>query len=353
VDRALNIVAIGEVLWDIIGTERHLGGAPFNFAAHCHHLGARSAIISRVGRDELGDEILTRARDLGVDAGLIQCDAEHPTGQVRVTLRADGQPEFDICTGAAYDYLAADPAAVARIRAADVVCFGTLAQRHRTAQRSIATLLEVASLRQNFTELSRCAQSTAQALIVCDLNLRPPHYSIEVVRDSLSRCHLLKLNDDELRIVQGMLGQDDLDEDGFLLHLLEAYGLELAKTLLRITASTLLEAVGEVGTVDDFVGHVGEDDFVVTTVPARAQALMDRIKGGFKSALKDLGTVIEQERARAIKKGGPQDAIPLLDLFIGLLTSKERDFTDIRELAEAAAKARRRAEKRLSSEQTV
>jgi len=133
----------------------------------------------------------------------------------------------------------------------------------------------------------------------------------------------------------------------------EAYGLESAKTLLRITASTLLEAVGEVGTVDDFVGHVGEDDFVVTTVPARAQALMDRIKGGFKSALKDLGTVIEQERARATKKGGPQDAIPLLDLFIGLLTSKERDFTDIRELAEAAAKARRRAEKGLSSEQTV
>ncbi|TEU16982.1 MAG: response regulator [Anaerolineales bacterium] len=133
----------------------------------------------------------------------------------------------------------------------------------------------------------------------------------------------------------------------------EAYGLESAKTLLRITASTLLEAVGEVGTVDDFVGHVGEDDFVVTTVPARAQALMHRIKGGFKSALKDLDTVIEQERVRAIKKGRPQDAIPLLDLFIGLLTSKERDFTDIRELAEAAAKARRRAEKGLSSEQTV
>jgi len=130
----------------------------------------------------------------------------------------------------------------------------------------------------------------------------------------------------------------------------EAYGLESAKALLRITASTLLEAVGEVGTEDDFVGHVGEDDFVVITVPARAQALMDRIKGDFKSALKDLGTVIERERARANKKGEPQGAIPLLDLFIGLLTSKERAFTDIRELAEAAAKARRRAEKRLSSE---
>jgi PleD family two-component response regulator len=124
----------------------------------------------------------------------------------------------------------------------------------------------------------------------------------------------------------------------------ETYGLESAKMVLRITASTLLEAVGELGTVDDFVGHVGEDDFVVITVPARAQALMDRIKGDFKSALKDLGTVIEQE------KGEQQDAIPLLDLFIGLLTSKEWAFTDIRELAEAAAQVRRRAETGLLSE---
>ena len=104
-----------------------------------------------------------------------------------------------------------------------------------------------------------------------------------------------------------------------------------------------MEAVRELGTVDDFVGYVGEDDFVVTTVPARAQALMDRIKGDFKSALKDLGTGIEQEKV------GQQDAIPLLDLVIGLLTSEERAFTDIRELAEAAAQVRRRAEKELLS----
>ena len=263
--RALAVVAIGEVLWDIILPSRppsvppnfggeggggagevHLGGAPFNFAAHCHHLGACSAIVSRVGRDELGDEILARAQELGVDTSLLQHDAEHPTGQVRVTLHANGKPEFDICTEVAYDYLAADPVAVARVRAADVVCFGTLAQRHPVARQSIATLLEAASLRQPFDKLRAGsfdpsaplragsfdkaqdkAQVTARALLVCDLNLRPPHYSVEVVRDSLARCHLLKLNDDELRVVRGMLGQDDMDEDKFLLHLLEAYRLKL------------------------------------------------------------------------------------------------------------------------------
>jgi CheY-like chemotaxis protein len=129
----------------------------------------------------------------------------------------------------------------------------------------------------------------------------------------------------------------------------ETCGLESAKEVLRITASILLNAVEELGTLDDFVGHVGEDDFVVITIPTRAQALMDRIKGDFKSALKDLSTVIGQERARAIEKG-KRDAIPLLDLYIGLLTSKERAFTDIRELAEAAAQVRRRAETGLLSE---
>jgi len=209
-DQPLDIVAIGEVLWDVIGAEKHLGGAPFNFAVHCHHLGARSAIVSRVGRDELGDEILARAREL-LDGRLIQRDAQHPTGQVRVTLHAGGQPAYDIRTDAAYDHLAAEPAAVARVRAADAVCFGTLAQRHPAARQSIATLLEAA----------------AQSLIVCDLNLRPPHYSTGVVRDSLARCHLLKLNDDELRTLRGMLGQDGLNEDEFLLHLLETYAPEL------------------------------------------------------------------------------------------------------------------------------
>jgi fructokinase len=244
-DQPLDVIAIGEVLWDIFvppsippkvgassrrrrpveatattggrrpyGGERgraHLGGAPFNFAVHCRHLGARSAIVSRVGQDELGNEILSRTRELGMDDSLIQRDANHPTGQVRVTLQADGQPTFDIRAEAAYDYIAADPAALARIRTADVICFGTLAQRHPVARRSIAALLD----------------ANSRALFVCDLNLRPPHYTGEVVRNALSRCNLLKLNGDELRVIQEMLRQDDLDEDAFLLYLLEAYGLEL------------------------------------------------------------------------------------------------------------------------------
>lgn len=123
----------------------------------------------------------------------------------------------------------------------------------------------------------------------------------------------------------------------------ETYGPEPAKMVLRTTASTLSEAVGELGTADDVIGRVGEDDFVVITVPPRAQALMDRIKKDFESAIKDLRSEVEREREQ-------QDAIPPLELFIGLLTSEERAFTDIRELAEAMAQVRRQAEHELSSE---
>jgi len=207
----LHITSIGEVLWDIVGDEKHLGGAPFNFAAHCQQLGTCSTIISRVGTDRLGDEILERAAALGLDYSLIQRDLDHPSGQVQVSLGSDGQPSYDIQSGAAYDYLQAPPEAIARMAASDVICFGTLAQRAATAKESIHSLLK----------------SATNALIVCDLNLRPPHYTAQTVQESITICDVLKLNEDELRNVQNMLGPHNLDRDDFALHLLNNYGIEL------------------------------------------------------------------------------------------------------------------------------
>jgi len=206
-----DVVAVGEVLWDIFGEDRHLGGAPFNFAVHCHHLGATSAIVSRVGDDDLGEEILARARALGIDAELIQVDPEHPTGQVQVTLDDEGVPTFNICTGVAYDFIETEPAALDRLAETDIVCFGTLAQREAVSRQSIADLLEAASA----------------ALIVCDLNLRPPHYSERTVRRSLEYADVLKLNDDELRICKWMHDREEEEDRAFLRFLLQTYGMEL------------------------------------------------------------------------------------------------------------------------------
>jgi fructokinase len=224
----LNVTSVGEVLWDIIGNEKYLGGAPFNFAAHSQQLGARSTIVSRVGTDQLGDEILSRAAVLDLDSCLIQRDSEHPSGQVQVSLGPDGQPSYDIRAGAAYDYLQATPEAIARVATSDVVCFGTLAQRFRLAKESIHTLLS----------------SATNALIVCDLNLRPPHYTTQTVRESIARCNILKLNEDELRSVQEMLGPPDLDQDEFSRHLLTEYKLELL-CVTRGAQGCLLRTVEE------------------------------------------------------------------------------------------------------------
>ena len=84
-DFPLDVLAIGEVLWDIFPDEKRLGGAPFNFAAHCRQLGAHSAMVSRVGCDALGDQAVARAQEIGVEHTLVQRDPAHPTGQVRVT----------------------------------------------------------------------------------------------------------------------------------------------------------------------------------------------------------------------------------------------------------------------------
>jgi fructokinase len=255
----LNVVAIGEVLWDVIGTEKYLGGAPFNFAVHCHYLGARSSIVSRVGCDELGDKILARAEALQVDPGLIQRDPAHPTGQVHVTLQADGQPEFVIQVEVAYDYLGADPAAMAAVRAADVVCFGTLCQRHAIARQSITALLEAAP----------------QALIVCDLNLRSPHYSLDVVCAALESCDLLKLNDDELRLVRSMLNLERMDEDTFMTHLLDTYRLEMVCVTLGARGCILRtkdERVAASGYICQVVDTVGAGDAFMAALLVKSEA---------------------------------------------------------------------------------
>jgi len=257
--RSLNVTSVGEVLWDVIGDEKHLGGAPFNFAAHCQQLGAHSAVISRVGEDELGDEILKQAAALGLDGSFIQHDTGHATGQVQVMLRQDGQPSFKISADAAWDYLEATQEAVSRAAISDVFCFGTLAQRHATARESIHTLLE----------------SAKNALVVCDLNLRSPHYEIQTVRESITRCNLLKLNDDELAVVQEVVGPRNLTQDDYMLHLLKHYDIELlcvTRGAQGCVLRTLDERIDSPGYSCQVIDAVGSGDAFTAALALRYMA---------------------------------------------------------------------------------
>jgi fructokinase len=188
---SFNIIGIGEILWDLLPSGKQLGGAPANFAFHARGLGARSRVISRVGRDPLGAEILQRLQTLGLPIADIQVDPSAPTGTVSVELLAGGQPRFTIHEDVAWDRLAVEATALAAVAEADAVCFGTLAQRREPARGTIQALL--AAVRPG-------------ALRILDINLRQHYYSRDIIESSLRLANVLKCNDAELPVLAEMLG---------------------------------------------------------------------------------------------------------------------------------------------------
>jgi fructokinase len=175
----------GEVLWDLLPGGKQLGGAPINAAVHAMALGADAHPVSRVGKDALGDEILERLRALGMPTEHIAVDAEAPTGTVSVEL-AEGQPKFVIHENVAWDRMIATDAALALARKADVICFGTLAQRGEVTRRCIRALATAAP---------------RSALRIFDVNLRGEFYSRDTLEKSLRLANVVKVNDEELAVL--------------------------------------------------------------------------------------------------------------------------------------------------------
>ena len=188
---SFKVIGVGEVLWDLLPAGKQLGGAPANFAYHAHALGAEVRVVSRVGNDPLGREILDRLRALGLPTDGVGVDADAPTGTVSVELAADGQPRFTIHENVAWDHLVADEASLAFAAHAAAVCFGSLGQRCEASRRAIRALVTA---------------TPAMALRVFDINLRQQFYSREIVEDSLRLANVLKLNDTELPVLAAMFG---------------------------------------------------------------------------------------------------------------------------------------------------
>jgi len=188
------IVAIGEALWDVFPDQRRPGGAPCNVAFHAARLGDRGVIVSRVGDDALGSDLLAFLRGRGVDTSLVQRDASRPTGTVSVTL-GSADPRFAIAEDVAWDHLAAEPAARRLARTADAICVGSLAQRGSESRDTIQQLL---------------AEARGRALIVFDVNLRPPFVNSSVVEATLRAADVVKMNEAEVGSVETLLGRPSL-----------------------------------------------------------------------------------------------------------------------------------------------
>ncbi|MDQ2668230.1 MAG: carbohydrate kinase [Gemmatimonadota bacterium] len=177
------VLCVGEVLWDALPEGLFLGGAPFNVACHLRATGTPVAMVSRIGSDRLGDEVLRRAARYGVTTDLLQVDSELATGFVRVDIDPSGNPSYEICAPAAWDAIEANDALLRRAASARAIVFGTLAQRNAESRDTIRRLWE------------------SDALIVFDVNLRAPFEDQAVVAESLHRADVVKLSAEELESV--------------------------------------------------------------------------------------------------------------------------------------------------------
>ena len=189
------ILGIGELLWDILPEGQRLGGAPANFTVMAGRLGNHAAILSRIGRDDLGRQAIDRLNPMPVDTSCLEVDPVHETGRVTVGF-VEGEPQYTIHQPSAWDFLELSDEWVRLAERADAICFGSLAQRSRESRQTIQTL---------------AAQTSAACIRVFDVNLRPPFYSGEVIQESLELATVLKMSDEELPQVLNLLG---LQADG-------------------------------------------------------------------------------------------------------------------------------------------
>jgi fructokinase len=167
-----------------------LGGAPANFTVMAGRLGNHAAILSRIGRDELGRLAVDKLDPLPVDTSHLEVDTEHDTGRVTVEF-LEGEPHYTINNPAAWDFLLLSDEWVRAAERADAICFGSLAQRSATSRQTIQNLV---------------AQTRAGCVRIFDVNLRPPFVSGEVIQESLELATVVKMNDEELPQVLRMLG---------------------------------------------------------------------------------------------------------------------------------------------------
>ncbi len=198
------ILGIGELLWDLfpVGSRPAgvsiggsalnglLGGAPANFTVMAGRLGNHAAILSRIGRDDLGRKAIKQLDPLPVDTSHLQVDPLHETGCVTVSLK-DGQPEYIIHQPSAWDFLELSDEWVQLAERADAICFGSLAQRSQESRQTIQSL---------------AAQSSSACLRIFDVNLRVPFYSGETLQESLELATVVKMNDAEVPVVLSLLG---------------------------------------------------------------------------------------------------------------------------------------------------
>ena len=239
------MIGLGEVLWDLLPSGRVLGGAPANFAYMTNVLGNQGVVASRVGNDDLGREACRVMQELGLNTSYVQHDDLHETGTAKVSIDGAGQPNFTIKEQVSWDFLQWTEAWEELSSRADVICFGSLAQRSPRSAVTIECFLRNAPER---------------ALRIYDVNLRQSFYNKDVLRKSFQRAHIVKLNEQELLQVSFLMKLGVGSEEILAKRLLNECRLRLvcitrgARGSLLVSANETVEHRGFRVKVADAVG---------------------------------------------------------------------------------------------------
>lgn len=206
------IVGMGEALWDVLPEGKKIGGAPANFAYHVSQFGFDSRVVSAVGNDELGDEILKVFKEKQLKHQLQTVN--YPTGTVQVTLDDNGIPCYDIKEGVAWDNIPFTDDLKRLALSTRAVCFGSLAQRNEVSRTSINRFLDT-------------MPDGEGQLKIFDINLRQGFFTKDIIRDSCQRCNVLKINDEELVAISRLFGYPGIDLQDKCWILLAKYNLKM------------------------------------------------------------------------------------------------------------------------------
>jgi len=206
------VVGLGEALWDVLPEGKKLGGAPANFAFHAAQFGRRAIAVSAVGEDNLGTETLEEFKKKNLN--VLMPRVPYATGTVQVTVDEQGIPTYDIKENVAWDNIPFTPEIEAVAKNCEAVCWGSLAQRNVVSRQTIQKFLDA-------------MPSDGKRLRIFDINLRQNFYTPEVIQDSLQRCNILKINDEELVTISRLFGYPGLDIRNKCWLLLGKYDLKM------------------------------------------------------------------------------------------------------------------------------
>lgn len=206
------VVGMGEALWDMLPEGKKIGGAPANFAYHVSQFGLSSCLVSAIGDDSLGKEIIENFASKGLNHHIAQ--VPYPTGTVQVDIDQAGIPQYEIKENVAWDNIPYTAHLEALAENTKAVCFGSLAQRSVVSRSTINRFLDA-------------MPQTDDTLIVFDINLRQGFYNKEILCNSMKRCNILKINDEELILVSRMFGYPGIDLQDKCWILLGKYNLKM------------------------------------------------------------------------------------------------------------------------------